>query len=357
MTLLVFYVALAIGFSFLCSILEAVLLSVTPSHVAALEEHDSATARLIRKLKSDVDRPLAAILSLNTVAHTVGATAAGAQAARLFGDAGVGVFSAVLTLMILVASEIIPKTLGATYWKLLTPFTARVLPPLIWSMWPLVWLARGLTRLISSGRRDGVSREEIAAMARIGHQQGVIEKNQSTVVANLLRFDSLSAHDIMTPRTVVEAYDEAVSVRQAAAQIAQVPFSRLLVYQDDIDTVTGFVLKTDILAAALEDRLDVPLKQLRRDIAHVDEQTTLQSLFETLLRGNRHIAVVADEFGGTAGVVTIEDLVETLLGLEITDEVDSIEDLQALARDQWRKRAARMAAPSGASGEGRGEAE
>lgn len=342
MTLLILFVLLAVGVSFLCSILEAVFLSVTPAHIAALEERSPRIAAHIKALKLDVHRPLAAILSLNTVAHTVGATAAGAQAAHVFGDAGVGIFSAVLTLLILVASEIIPKTLGATYWKALTPLTTRLLPPLIWSMWPLVKLSEAISWMIARRQHDKVSREEIVAMARISQQQGVIAKNQSAVVANLLRFDALTARDIMTPRTVVEAFDETESVESVAGKLASIPFSRLPIYDEDVDTITGFVLKTDILLAALEDRLDTPLSGLRRDIAHVDETDSLQALFEVLLRSNRHIAVVSDDFGGTAGVVTIEDLVETLLGLEITDEVDGIEDLQAMARDQWRKRASRM---------------
>lgn len=353
MTLLILYVTLAIGFSFLCSILEAVFLSITPSHVAALEESKPRLAARIRRLKQNVDRPLAAILSLNTVAHTVGATAAGAQAAYVFGDVGVGVFSAVLTLLILVLSEIIPKTLGAIYWKAFTPMTVGVLPWLIWSMWPLVKLAQLLTALIGPGERLVTSREEIAALARVGHREGVIGKSQSMIVANMLRFDSLTAHDIMTPRTVVEAFDETTTVGEAAAQISTIPFSRLPLYEDDIDTVTGFVLKTDILSAALEDRLDIPLKDLSREIAYVDADATLQSLFETVLRGNRHIAIVSDAFGGTAGVVTIEDMVETLLGLEIVDEVDGIEDLQELARKQWEKRAERM---KRVQGEGDGDA-
>ncbi|WP_109260469.1 CNNM domain-containing protein [Hyphobacterium indicum] len=342
MTLLILFVLLAVGVSFLCSILEAVFLSVTPAHIAALEERSPRISARIKALKLDVHRPLAAILSLNTVAHTVGATAAGAQAAHVFGDAGVGVFSAVLTLLILVVSEIIPKTLGATYWKALTPLTTRLLPPLIWSMWPLVKLSEAISWMIAHRQHDKVSREEIVAMARISQQQGVIAKNQSAIVANLLRFDALTARDIMTPRTVVEAFDETESVESVAEKLASIPFSRLPIYDEDVDTISGFVLKTDILLAALEDRLDTPLSALRRDIAHVDEADSLQALFEVLLSSNRHIAVVSDDFGGTAGVVTIEDLVETLLGLEITDEADSIEDLQALARDQWRKRASRM---------------
>lgn len=339
MTLLFIYVALAIGVSFLCSILEAVLLSITPAYTGALEEKRPALAATIGKLKDDIDRPLAAILSLNTIAHTIGAAGAGAQAAYVFGDAAVGWFSALLTFLILVLSEIIPKTLGANYWQALTPAAARILPVLIVVMWPLVKLSQVITGFLArKGEQNEVSREEIIAMADIGSREGVIDKSHSRIVRNLFRFESLSVEDIMTPRTVVFALDEKTSVGDFIARLDEVPFSRIPVYVEVIDNVTGFVLKNDVLVEGVKDKDDVKLSQLRRDLVQVHEDTLLDDLFETLLTHDRHIALVVDKFGGTAGVVTIEDVVETLLGMEIVDEVDTAEDLQKLARETWEKR-------------------
>lgn len=343
MTLLIIYVVVAIALSFLCSILEAVLLSITPSYVASLKDKNAALSAKLKALKDDVDRPLAAILSLNTIAHTAGAAGAGAQAARVFGDGSLGVFSAVLTLLILVLSEIIPKTLGASYWQSLAPFMARVLPVMIWSMWPLVKLSQGLTHLMSrGGNQNAVSRDEIIAMADMGRDEGLIDKSQSKIVANLFRFDTLKVEDIMTPRTVALALEEDMTVGAFIEQLDEVPFSRLPIYSDTIDHVTGFVLKNDILVEGVKDHDDVRLRDMKRDLVRVDQDSSLAGLFETLLTHDRHIALVADKFGGTAGIVTIEDVVETLIGMEIIDEVDRTADLQALARENWQKRRAAL---------------
>lgn len=339
MTLLLIYIFAAIALSFLCSILEAVLLSITPSYVGALEGRDPKLAGKLKRLKDDVDRPLAAILSLNTIAHTAGAAGAGAQAANVFGDQSLAILSAILTLLILVLSEIIPKTIGATYWQGLAPLAARILPWLIWSMWPLVKLAQGLTQLLSRGHEGNeISRDEIVAMARMGYKEGVIDESASKIVRNLFRFDSLKVYDIMTPRTVVYALGEDDTVGDFIAQVDDVQFSRIPVYDESIDNVTGFVLKNDVLNEAVHDRDDVRLGSLKREMVAVPEDMALNMLFETLLTHDRHIALVADEFGGTAGVVTIEDVVETLLGMEIVDEADRTSDLQVLARENWKKR-------------------
>ncbi|AOG10687.1 CNNM domain-containing protein [Agrobacterium sp. RAC06] len=339
MTLLVLYVAIAISISFVCSILEAVLLSITPSYTATLEATQPETARKVKMLKDDVDRPLAAILSLNTVAHTAGAAGAGAQAAHVFGDAAIAVFSAVLTLLILVLSEIIPKTLGAMYWRAFTPLAARILPPMIWSMWPLVKMSQLITRLLSRGRpQPPVSRDEIAAMADIGHREGVIDKGDSKVFRNLLKFDRLTVADIMTPRTVVYALEQKLTIDAVIARKADLKFSRIPVFDGSIDQVAGFVLKTDILYEALDGKGGTRLQDMKRDLEAVTESMPLEELFDFLIHKDRHVALVVDEFGGTAGIVTLEDLIETLIGEEIVDEFDSIADLQAHARQKWSDR-------------------
>ena len=342
MTLLLLYVALAIGVSFLCSILEAVLLSISPSFIASQQEARPALAAKLKALKEDIDRPLAAILSLNTIAHTIGAAGAGAQAAYVFGDAAITIFSAVLTFLILILSEIIPKTLGATYWRQLAGFVARVLPWLIWSMWPLVKMSQGLTYLMGGGGHGAISRDEIAALADVGHQEGVVHESESRIVRNLLRLDALTVEAVMTPRTVIFSLPRGATVKEAMAEVGEMHFSRIPLTGEGIDDVTGFVLKSDILLAAARDEHDKQLHELRRDLTRVPEETPLRGLFETLLEGSHHIAIVVDPYGGTAGLVTQEDVVETLLGLEIVDEGDETHDLQAFARKRWEERAKRL---------------
>ena len=343
MTLLLLYAALALGVSFLCSILEAVLLSTTPSFVAAQAKAGSVTGERLQYYKDDIDRPLSAILSLNTIAHTVGAVGVGAQAAVVFGDGLVALTSAVLTFLVLVLSEIIPKTLGAVYWRQLSPAMVRVLPPVIWSMWPLVQLSRGLSRLLSSGQDEAsVRRDELTALADLGTKEGVFEVEESRILHNLLRFSSLRVRDVMTPRTVVVTLPQDQSVGEVIESHDSFRFSRLPVHAGTREDITGFVLKDDILLRAAQEHYDEPLEALRRDLEVVPESLPLLDLFERLLDQSAHIALVVDEYGGMAGIVTLEDVVETLLGLEIVDEVDSVDDMQKLAREQWRKRAERL---------------
>jgi len=343
MTLLLLYAALVLGVSFLCSILEAALLSTTPSFVAAQAKAGTVTGERLQYYKDDIDRPLSAILSLNTIAHTVGAVGVGAQAAVVFGDGLVGITSAVLTFLVLVLSEIIPKTLGAVYWRQLSPLMVRVLPPIIWSMWPLVQLSRGLSRLLSSGKDEAsVRRDELTALADLGTKEGVFEVEESRILHNLLRFSSLRVRDVMTPRTVVVTLPQDQTVGEVIESHDSFRFSRLPVHAETREDITGFVLKDDILLRAAQEHYDEPLKALRRDLEVVPESLPLLDLFERLLDQSAHIALVVDEYGGMAGIVTLEDVVETLLGLEIVDEVDSVDDMQKLAREQWRKRAERL---------------
>ena len=340
MGLLFLYVALALGVSFLCSIMEAVLLSVTPSYVAALEREGDAVGERLHGMKDNIDRPLSAILSLNTIAHTVGAAGAGAQAAIVFESVPVGVISAVLTLLILIFSEIIPKTLGAVYWRTLAPAVVRTLIPTIVLMWPLVKLSQGLTYLLSRDEDEtSFSREEFTAMAELGEEEGVFEEKESRILRNLFRFNSLRVKDVMTPRTVVFDLDETKTIGEVVEEHDEFRFSRIPVYDDNPDDITGYVLKDEMLLRAAQEEHDVSLETISREILVVRETLPLPDLLERLLDRLEHIALVVDEYGGVAGVVTMEDVVETLLGLEIVDEADSVEDMQALARQQWFKRA------------------
>lgn len=343
MALLIFYVMLALGVSFLCSIMEAVLLSVTPSYVAAKEQEGSATGQQLRALKDNIDRPLAAILSLNTIAHTVGAAGAGAQAAIVFENVAVGIISGILTLLILVFSEIIPKTLGALYWRRMAPGIARLLRLIEWPMLPFIWLSRGITRLLSRGQEEAsVSREELTALAELGKEEGIFEEEESRILKNLFRFGSLRVKAIMTPRIVVFALPEETTVGDVVREQEEFRYSRIPIYSNNRDDITGYVLKDDLLLQAAQGNDDTPLRELQREMLVVPDTLPLPDLFERLLDRLEHIALVVDEYGGMAGIVTMEDVVETLLGLEIVDEADSVEDMQAMARQQWLRRARRL---------------
>ncbi|MEN8244877.1 MAG: hemolysin family protein [Thermodesulfobacteriota bacterium] len=339
--LLITYILMALVFSFLCSVAEAVLLSITPSYIAELQGRKPKRAALLKKLKQDnVDKSLAAILTLNTIAHTVGAIGSGSKATVVFGSAWFGLFSALMTLMILFLSEIIPKTIGAMHWRSLAGLTAQFVHILIWVLYPLIWVSEFLTRLIARGKTAHVfSRDEFIAMADIGEQTGKIDQHESRIIQNLFRFGSLTSADIMTPRTVISSFPQSMTVSEASAIKPSVTFSRIPLYQTDIDHIAGFILRDDLLHFKVGDRGGATLETLKRDIQSVPGNMSLSALLEFFLNERQHIAIVIDEYGGTKGLVTMEDVVETLLGMEIVDEMDQAEDMQALARQQWVKRA------------------
>ncbi len=352
--LLLAYILLALGFSFLCSIAEAVLLSLTPSWIESQKEHRPKRAALLKRLKQDnIDRSLAAILTLNTIAHTVGAIGAGAQAMVVFGSAWFGLFSAVMTLLILFLSEIVPKTIGAVYWARLAGPTAHFVNLLVIVLYPVVWLSERVTRLLSRGKASHVfSREELVAMASAGLQSGTVDLREYRIVHNLFRFGSLRVTDIMTPRTVMTALPEDESVDDALPTVTQTPFSRLPIYRENVDQITGVVLKHEVLAQSAGGDGARPLSALRREILVVPQSLSLMALLERFLEERQHLALVVSEHGGTDGLVTLEDIIETLMGLEIVDETDNVQDMRALARRKWRKRAKgmRIAEPSRTSG-------
>ena len=339
--MLITYILLALVFSFLCSVAEAVLLSITPSYIAGLQNKTPKLSALLKQLKHDnVDKSLAAILTLNTIAHTVGAIGSGSKATVVFGNAWFGLFSAIMTLMILFLSEIIPKTIGAVYWRSLAGLTARFVKGLIWVLYPLIWISEALTRFISRNKNIHVfSREEFVAMAEFGESSGKIDPRESRIIRNLFRLSSLTANDIMTPRTVISGLPKDTTVKEALDAKPAVTFSRLPIYGRDLDHITGFILRDDLLFSKARNLDDVKIETLKRDIKTVPDSMPLSILLEFLLDQRQHIALVIDEYGGTKGLVTIEDVVETLLGMEIVDEMDRVEDMRALARQQWEKRA------------------
>jgi CBS domain containing-hemolysin-like protein len=340
MALLAFYLILAVGVSFLCSILEAALLSITPAHIAVLNERGSRTGKRLRRLKRDIDQPLSAILSLNTIAHTFGAAGVGAQAQVVFGQAWLSLASAVVTLLILVFSEIIPKTLGATYAKALANFTASACIALIYLTWPLVKLSKFITRWLSRDESaPTVSREEFRVLAQAGSREGVFEEEESNIFANLIRFSAIRVEDIMTPRVAVLMMRCDQTVAETMESPRPMPFSRFPVYGECDEDIRGYVLKADIMLAQAQGNGDTRLEALKREILFVPEFVSLQNLFGQLLARQEHFAVVVDEYGGLAGVVTMEDVLETLLGMEIVDESDTVEDLRHAAREKWKARA------------------
>lgn len=340
MALLIFYLLLALGVSFFCSISEAVILSVRPSYIAAMQLNKRKEANKLKQLHDNLDRPLAAILTANTIAHTVGAAGVGAQAAAVFGSHYLGIASAILTLLILIVSEIIPKTLGATYWKSLAPLFAVLISGLTRILFPFVWLSERLTRLLSNTGASAYtfSRDEMTAMAVIGAKEGLLEAREQRIVTNLLRLHQLSVRDIMTPRPVVFSVPESMSVQAFFDDHGSFPFSRIPVFSGGHDHVTGYVLKNDLLIAQAKDQFNKQLSEFRRLLPVFPDMMMSSIVFDRLLHEKSQIALVVDEFGGVRGIVTLEDVVETLIGLEITDELDTTEDMRVLARRRWRDR-------------------
>lgn len=351
MTLLIVYALLSIFFSFLCSILEAALLSFTPTFLRVKAQEGKGYAQTLTDFKKDIDQPLIAILTINTVAHTVGAILVGVQAEKLpykveiLGFNIVGIVSAIMTLLVLVVSEIIPKTIGATYWKKLGGFTAVFLKviilPLKYS--GILWLLTLTTKLIGKSAHVGImSREEFIAITDAAEQEGVFEENESAVIKNLLVFKSVIAKNVMTPFPVVTSEDESITLSEFHENHKNLRFSRIPVYKDKSHNITGFVLRDDLLAEIVEEHGSKPLSDIKREMAMVQDDTPIPDLFDTFVKQRAHIALVVDEFGNTRGIVTMEDIIETLLGLEIMDESDAIEDMQLQARKTWERRAKRM---------------
>ena len=344
----------SILFSFLCSILEAVLLSITPAYVGIQEQTGSHIAADLVRFKDDIDRPLAAILTLNTIAHTVGAIGVGSQAALIFGEsmleiAGVPIISlealiaGLMTLAILIFSEVIPKTIGANKWEALTPFTIASLKIMLVVLAPLVWTSQYIPRHLKKDKDKPVlSRTDFLAMAKLGTESGVLEESEQTIIHNLLRFSKVLVKDVMTPRIVVNTASEEITVREFQNVNSNLPHSRIPVYREKNDNITGYVLRDDILLNLAETQDHILLKALRRDIVVVHRTVPIPDLLDTFLIKKEHMALVVDEFGGMEGIVTMEDIIETLLGLEIVDESDNEADMQALARSNWERRAKRL---------------
>lgn len=337
MTLLLVYLFVALITSFLCSILEAVLLSTPLSYLKSKLENGDKSAEMMLKHKEDVDKPLSAILSVNTIAHTVGAAGVGAQATIVFGDAYFGIVSAVLTLLILVFTEIIPKTLGANYSKELVNVSAKIIRVMIVVTYPLVVVSSFLTRLLS--RKDEeltTSREEVSALASIGTKEGIFAKNENIIIQNLIKLKNIKVFEIMTPRVVVVTASEEMTLNQFMENKEFLHFSRIPIYRKNQDNITGYILRATVFENLAEDKFDLKLKDVKREIISFKRTTTLFNAWDKMLANREHISLVMDEYGGLDGITTLEDIIESLLGFEIVDEKDKFDDMQQYAKERWK---------------------
>lgn len=334
------FALVALLFSSLCSVAEAVLLSISPSYVANLEKDGNANAAKVKTVKSNVDRSLAAILTLNTIAHTIGSGGAGAYAAKYWGDGAVGIAMVVLTLLILFVSEIIPKTIGALYWRGLAPISASFIQFLNFVLYPLIFVSELITRWLAGGHsHHGFNREEFTALAGIGAAGGHLDEKESQILQNLFRFPNLCVEDIMTPSTVVFALEENMTAREVLQKNEKIHFSRIPIYSGNRDNIRGFVLRSELLMDDIRTNGQTQLKDFKiRELRAVLDNTRLSVVLEQLLDNREHILLVVDEHGGLEGVVTLEDVVETLIGMEIVDEVDKHVDMRKFAREKWGNR-------------------
>ncbi len=346
MVQLLLFFLLSIGFSFLCSILEAVLLSITPNYISAELRKGSSTGLALQEYKEDIDRPLSAILTLNTIAHTVGAIGVGSMAASIWNDKNIEIGSfalsyetivaVVMTLAILILSEIIPKTIGANNWKGLAPFTVSTLKILLFLLAPLVWISQLITKRLKSDKEKSVlSRSDILAITLEGSESGALKANESTIINNLLSFEKQTVRDIMSPKTVGFMANENQNLKEFYNSHKNIPFSRIPVYAEQTDNITGIVLKDKILELLAEDKNETLIGDIKKPVNFISDSTPLPELFNSLTKQKQHLSVVNDEFGNIVGLVSMEDLFETLLGQEIVDETDTVTDLQELAKNKW----------------------
>jgi len=341
---------LSIVVSFLCSIWEAVLLSITPSYVRRSKTENAAVGKLISELKEDIDRPLSAILTLNTIAHTIGAIGVGAQAGEIYGTESISllgisvsyesIIATIMTLGILILSEIIPKTIGANNWRRLAPLTARSVYGLIYVLTPFVWISKLITRSLNRGEKKSVfSRGDFVAMADAVGESGEIEQAEHILIKNILAFDELTVEDVMTPRTVMLMADESSTLKEFYQTKDFSTYSRFPVFSGNKDSVTGMVLKDDLLMELVESKESKTIADIKREIVVIPDNQSLRNAFQKMNKSKGHMAVVVDEYGSLRGLITLEDIFETLFGMEITDESDSVEDLRKFARNRWEQRA------------------
>lgn len=338
MTALLIFLFSAIGISFLCSLLEASLMSTPVSYVTMREEEGYKPATRFKKYKLDSSRPIAAILSLNTIANTIGSAGVGAQATRLFGSEWFGLVSAIVTILILVFAEIIPKTIGATHWKRLVGFTSGCIRVLIIMLYPIVRSVEFLQKLLTpKGDEVMVTREEISAMADVAEESGELDEDENEVIQNLIGLEDLHADTAMTPRVVCAVAAESMTVGRFYKDKRFLHHSRIPVYSQSQDYISGYVLRMDALQLVADDKKDVTLGSIKREIASFQKEMPLDEIWGEMISKDEQIAVIIDEYGSFQGILTLEDVIETILGDEIVDEQDVVRDMQQFARDKWKR--------------------
>ena len=327
----------SIAVSALCSVLEATLLSTPLSYITGLEDQGVKGAKRLKKLKQNTERPIAAILCINTIANTVGASLVGSLVMKVYGNTLVGVFSAIFTLLILVFSEIFPKTIGSTYWRRLAIPASGIINVMIFIVFPIVWVMEKLTKFISDNSDQvSVSREDISAMVSVATEEEVIEKDEKKMIQNLLKLDEITAHEIMTPSVVVEMASGNMTAKELYDK--DLVHSRIPVCDEENDGyIIGYVLRQTILEKMAEDKFDAKLKEIARPILSFQENESVGTIWEKLLEKKEHISIIIDEYGTFRGIVTLEDVIETMLGKEIVDETDEVVDMQELAKEQWEE--------------------
>ncbi|ALM54763.1 CNNM domain-containing protein [Halomonas huangheensis] len=333
MLLLAAFAIISISASFLCSILEAALLSLTPSYIAQLKDSEPRLHRRLAVLKQDIDKPLAAILTLNTIAHTGGATGVGAQVAVVFGEAWLGLASAIMTLLILVLSEIIPKTIGATYWRQLSRWLPPLLNGMVWTLRPFIWLSELITRRISHDAPGTDMRGEIKALARIGLDEQALDRDEARTITNILNLHEIQVSSVMTPRTVCISVRPSMSVAEFDTQLSRSPFTRFPV-MDGGEHALGYVHKADTYHAEEQ----ATMKEVMHPAPVVDSTDSVESVFLMMQRDRQHLAVVYDDNGTWVGLITMEDVIETILGEDIVDETDDVTNMRKYARQRWTQR-------------------
>lgn len=335
---LLIFLFVALGVSFLCSVLEATLMSTPISYITMLEEEGVGYASRLKHFKQDSSRPLAAILSLNTIANTIGAAGVGRQATILFGSAWFGVVSAITTILILVFSEIIPKTIGTSHWKSLTGFATSAIQSLILVLYPVVVAVEYIQKMVAGKGSDlAVSREEISAMAEVAEETGELEEDENEIIQNLINIDELTVGDAMTPRVVAAIAPESMSIKTFYKDRRFLHHSRIPVYADNDEYISGYILRVDALQLMAEDKFDVTLADIRRKIASFQQTDTIDKVWDYMVRHKEQIAAVINKYGTFEGLITMEDIIETVLGDEIVDERDTVVDMQQLAKDKWKK--------------------
>ena len=341
MTLLITYLLLTLILSFMCSLLEATLLSSTSSYIESLDKkgYSPKTVDLAKDVKQNIDKSISSILTLNTFANTMGAAGVGAQAAIIFGSNWQAVIAFILTLMVLFISEIFPKTLGAIYWRKFIVPAVYIISFMVKITYPFIFIATFITNTLQKGRKNEVnfSKDEIITIVNMSEKEGVLQAKESILIKNLFKLKNIKAKDIMTPRTVVFAFDSKTTVKEALLNDNLYVYSRIPVYNESIDDIVGVVFKQTILEKRVKKKKKTLLKDIMVPVHKVPENISVSTLFDMFIRMKMHLFIVQDEYGQTSGVVTLEDALETMLGIEIVDEMDQVADLQEFAKDESKR--------------------